>query len=49
MAKLQLGKDLSDKDAGDIVAFLKTLTGVKPKIVYPELPPSSLKTPRPSK
>ena len=47
MAELQLGAKLSKKDISDIAAFLKTLTGEKPVISYPELPASTLKTPRP--
>jgi cytochrome c peroxidase len=31
MAKVELGKDLSDEDARDIVAFLKSLTGTLPE------------------
>jgi cytochrome c peroxidase len=31
MAKLQLGRDLSDADVADIVAFLETLTGPVPE------------------
>jgi len=40
MAKVQLNKDLPAKDVKDIVAFLKTLTGERPKVVPPTLPPS---------
>ena len=40
MAKLQLGRDLSDEDVADIVAFLDTLTGSVPEqfAVLPTLP-----------
>ena len=38
MAKAQVGVDLTDADASNIVAFLRTLTGVQPEIVYPILP-----------
>lgn len=38
MAKVQLGKTLKDHEISDIHEFLKTLTGVKPVISYPELP-----------
>ncbi len=31
MAKLQLGRDLSESDVSDIVAFLETLTGEVPE------------------
>lgn len=38
MAKLQLGKDLSQIEANQIVAFLNTLTGEFPKQTMPRLP-----------
>lgn len=40
MAQLQVGKDLSQEEVDDIVAFLKTLTGEVPAdaLVQPELP-----------
>ncbi|MFQ5355605.1 MAG: cytochrome-c peroxidase [Mariprofundaceae bacterium] len=38
MAKIQLDVSLSEADIADIVAFLETLTGVLPEIVYPQLP-----------
>lgn len=44
MAKMQLGKDLSDDEANDIVAFLDTLTGEFPKQPMPSLPGLSGKT-----
>ena len=34
-------------EAGKIVAFLQTLNGKQPSIVYPILPPNSETTPRP--
>ena len=37
MAQLQLGKTLTDAQAGDIVAFLKSLTG--------QIPEEALKVP----
>ena len=42
MAKLQLGRDLTDADVADIVAFLNTLTGEVPDIyaIAPILPPA---------
>lgn len=40
MAKLQLGKDLSNKETADIVAFLNALTGEFPKQYMPVLPAS---------
>jgi cytochrome c peroxidase len=47
MGNVQLGKQLSDADVQTIVAFLKTLTGKQPQVVYPILPPSTDTTPRP--
>jgi len=47
MAEYQLGMKLSDEENAKIVAFLKTLTGEQPQIVYPILPPSTEKTKQP--
>jgi cytochrome c peroxidase len=50
MAKHQLGTTLTDEEVGDIVAFLKSLTGELPPaslISAPKLPPSTPKTPKP--
>lgn len=47
MGVSQLGADLSAQDVSDIAAFLRTLTGEIPQVVYPMLPPSSPTTPRP--
>jgi cytochrome c peroxidase len=47
MARLQLGRKLSEPEVTNIVAFLKTLTGDQPQIVLPILPPSTNETPRP--
>ncbi|MGZ3458702.1 MAG: cytochrome-c peroxidase [Archangium sp.] len=50
MAKHQLGMTFSDAEVGDIVAFLKSLTGELPGpevVSAPELPPSSRTTPKP--
>ncbi len=38
MADIQLGMQVTDKEADQIVAFLNTLTGVQPKIIFPVLP-----------
>ncbi len=38
MARVQLGTKLSDKDVADIVAFLETLTGEAPQVIFPVLP-----------
>lgn len=47
MSSSQLGIELTDDEAGAIVAFLKSTTGEMPKIEYPILPPSTVKTPKP--
>ena len=45
MAKLQLGRDLSDADTADIVAFLESLTGEVPAqfAAVPSLPVAGYK------
>lgn len=48
MANAQLGKKLKASELDDITAFLHTLTGEQPKVVYPTLPASTQSTPRPS-
>lgn len=47
MGEYQLGIKLSEAEIDRIVAFLKTLTGIQPAIIYPTLPPSTTATPRP--
>ena len=47
MGSAQLGVSLNDDEAGKIVAFLKTLNGKQPKVVYPIMPPNSDSTPKP--
>lgn len=47
MADVQLGKKLKDTETRKIVAFLKTLTGVQPRVIAPLLPPRTAKTPKP--
>jgi cytochrome c peroxidase len=47
MGSAQLGISLTDSDSKLITAFLKTLTGVQPKVDYPVLPPSTDATPKP--
>jgi cytochrome c peroxidase len=41
MATVQLGTKLSNRDVADIVAFLETLTGEAPEVVFPLLPRSA--------
>ncbi len=48
MGDSQLGQTLTDEEAERIASFLRTLTGDQPKVVYPILPPSTAKTPRPA-
>jgi cytochrome c peroxidase len=40
MAKMQLNKELSDRQVEDIVAFLNGLTGEFPEMTVPRLPPT---------
>lgn len=47
MGSTQLGINISNKEASQIVTFLKTLTGDKPEISYPQLPVITNKTPQP--
>ena len=47
MGSTQLGINISNKEASQIVTFLKSLTGDKPNIIYPILPPSTAQTPKP--
>jgi cytochrome c peroxidase len=47
MASSQLGQDLTDAEIASIAAFLLSLTGEQPQVVYPILPPSTVDTPRP--
>ena len=47
MGTSQLGAQLSADETQKIAAFLESLTGEQPKIVFPLLPPSVVATPRP--
>lgn len=47
MASAQLGTELSDKEIDQITAFLHSLSGERPEVTYPKLPPSAVGTPRP--
>ena len=49
MAEYQMGIKLTDDETGKIVAFLKTLTGDQPSIIFPILPPSNENTPKPNR
>jgi len=48
MGAAQLGEKLSDEDETKIVAFLTSLTGKMPEVVYPVLPAETAATPRPT-
>jgi len=47
MGSTQLGIEISDADANEIVDFLGALNGRKPAITYPQLPESTPDTPQP--
>ena len=47
MGKIQLDKKFTPEENAQIVAFLRTLTGERPKLEMPLLPNSTEKTPRP--
>ncbi|HHT9109364.1 MAG TPA: cytochrome C biogenesis protein CcsA, partial [Candidatus Wunengus sp. YC64] len=49
MAEYQLGVTLSRDETNKIVAFLCTLTGDQPEIIFPILPPSNANTPKPNR
>ena len=49
MAEYQLGLTLSRDETNKIVAFLKTLTGDQPSIIFPILPPSTANTQKPDR
>lgn len=48
MGESQLGEDISDAEADQIVAFLGALTGKVPEVTYPILPAETAATPRPT-
>ena len=47
MGVAQLGAMLTDEEADKIGSFLKTTTGVQPKVEYPILPAPTEQTPKP--
>lgn len=47
MGSSQLGHELDADEVKAITAFLHTLTGEQPQVVYPTLPRSSIDTPKP--
>lgn len=48
MGTSQLGEEINEDDAVAITAFLESLTGTVPEIVYPILPPETASTPKPT-
>jgi cytochrome c peroxidase len=49
MAEYQLGGTFTEDETDKIVAFLRTLTGDQPSILFPILPPSNENTPKPNR
>lgn len=47
MGESQLGQKLTEDEIDKVTAFLKSLTGRQPQVVFPTLPPSVAATPRP--
>ena len=47
MGRIQLGIDISDKEAASIEAFFGALEGEKPQVTYPILPTATKDTPSP--
>ena len=47
MGSAQLGAAITEAEAKKIVAFLKSTTGIQPKVEYPILPAPTDQTPKP--
>jgi len=47
MGKAQLGVELTGEQVDSLICFLKSLTGTPLKITIPDLPPSTVSTPKP--
>ncbi len=47
MGRIQLGKELSEKDVDSIAEFMKALDGRKAPVIFPMLPSSTATTPKP--
>lgn len=47
MGLAQLGEQLNDAEIAQVTAFLTSLTGTQPEVLFPILPPSVANTPRP--
>ncbi|WP_289043556.1 cytochrome-c peroxidase [uncultured Aliiroseovarius sp.] len=48
MAESQLGEEIDDATADQLVAFMESLTGTMPEVTYPLLPVETATTPQPS-
>ncbi|MCS7266556.1 MAG: cytochrome-c peroxidase [Geminicoccaceae bacterium] len=48
MGSAQLGRELNSEEVEKIAAFLESLTGTPPAVVYPILPPETASTPKPT-
>jgi cytochrome c peroxidase len=48
MGTAQLGAELNEQEVNQITAFLESLTGKMPEVVYPVLPAETAGTPRPT-
>ncbi|WP_120497916.1 cytochrome-c peroxidase [Kiloniella sp. EL199] len=48
MAESQLGEEIDEKTTTQLVAFLNSLTGTLPEVIYPVLPAETSSTPRPN-
>ncbi|OYY55704.1 MAG: cytochrome C biogenesis protein CcsA, partial [Sulfurovum sp. 28-43-6] len=47
MGSTQLGIEITDEEAAQIVTFFGALEGRKPEITYPQFPASTATTPKP--
>lgn len=47
MGRIQLGLEITDKEAASIETFFQALEGKKPEVVYPQLPNPTASTPKP--
>lgn len=47
MGRIQLGADITDKEAESIESFFQALNGKKPDVSYPQLPARTAATPKP--
>jgi len=47
MGRIQLGLEITDKEAASMETFFQALEGKKPQIIYPQLPNTTSTTPKP--